>query len=483
MRIEETEKYFGRVETMIRQVIPAGEISVILDNIGIPNSGINMALSDGTLISPADGEIMVSLNPDHRSTWEYIRAIRLRLAREFPDAVYFFSPADITTQILNFGLPAPIDIQIAGPTVNRDQNLAVARRIADEVAEIPGAVDVRLAQVPVTPDLRVDVDRTLAGKVGLTQRDVASDLLISLSSSTQTAPNFWLNPQSGVNYNILVQTPQYLMSTMNALQNTPIVAAEDNGTESTQLLGNLASIGRGASATNYTHRDIFNTYDVMLGVQGTDLGSVSNRVRAIADRYTPQLPRGSTIALRGQIESMSSSFVALTFGLIFAVILVYLLMVINFQSWLDPLIILMALPSAMCGIVWMLYATRTTFSVPSLMGAIMCIGVATSNSILMITFANDQRRHGVDAVQAALAAGMTRLRPVVMTALAMIIGMLPLSLGLSEGGEQNSPLGRAVIGGLLMATFGTLIFVPVMYSILRRVQPQFDVEEELRDER
>jgi len=349
------------------------------------------------------------------------------------------------------------------------------------VSSLPGVVDVRLQQVPRTPDLRVNVDRTLASIVGVQQKDVASDLLISLSSSNQTAPNFWLNPQNGASYSIYVQTPQYRVDNVNSLENTPVVPTGLPATPAnTQLLSNLAETARGASPTNVTHYNIFPSRDVLMGVQGTDLGSASDAIAKVVDKYSSKLPRGATVAIRGQVQSMHDSFTGLGYGLIFAVVLVYLLMVINFQSWIDPLIILMALPGALAGILWMLWATGTTISVPALMGAIMSIGVATANSILMITFANDQRLVGMDARQAALSAGLTRLRPVMMTALAMIIGMLPMSLGLGEGGEQNAPLGRAVIGGLSMATFATLIFVPVVYSLLRRQAPVTQVEEELK---
>jgi multidrug efflux pump subunit AcrB len=361
-------------------------------------------------------------------------------------------------------------------------NRRIATQIRDELSRVPGVIDVRLQQVPRTPDLRVAVDRNMASQLGLTQKDVASSLLISLSSSNQTAPNFWLNPSNGVNYNIVIQTPQYAIESLNDLQNTPVVPADkggDPGPESTQLLGNLASMSRGVSATNVTHSNITPCYNVLMGVQHADLGSVLRGVKEVIARYEDKLPRGSNIDLRGQVESMEASFTGLAYGLVFAVVLVYLLMVINFQSWLDPLIILMALPGAAAGILWMLWATTTTISVPALMGAIMSIGVATANSILMITFANDQRELGMDARQAALAAGMTRLRPVIMTALAMIIGMLPMALGLGEGGEQNAPLGRAVIGGLSLATFYTLLFVPVVYSLLRRHARVTKVEQEL----
>jgi multidrug efflux pump subunit AcrB len=484
-RIEETESHFARVEDAIRDTIPPAEVAAVLDNMGIPNSGINLSLSDGSLMSPADGEILISLKPGHRPTEEHIQKLRRLLPDRFPDLVFFFQPADIVTQVLNFGLPAAIDVQLSGPPGNAAANDALSRDLLSALRKVPGAVDVRLQQVSRTPNLEVDVDRSMASQLGLSQRDVASDLLISLSSSNQTAPNFWLNPKNSVNYSIFVQTPQYRVASMNALENTPVVASGGAATiaggqpASGQLLGNLATIGFGTTPTNVTHYDISSTSDVHLGVAGTDLESVASRVRGIVDEFRAKLPRGSTIVLRGQVESMRTSFSGLAYGLAFAVVLVYLLMVINFQSWIDPLIILMALPGALSGILWILFATGTTISVPALTGAIMSIGVATANSILMITFANDQRIVGLDAHDAALSAGITRLRPVIMTALAMIIGMLPMSLGLGEGGEQNAPLGRAVIGGLALATLSTLFFVPVVYSMLRRRSPKREVVQEL----
>ncbi len=481
-RIEQTQDYFARVADAIRQIIPRNETAAILDNIGIPNSSINLSLSDGSMMSPADGEILIALSEKHSPTDAYLKRLRRELPKKFPDLIFFSAPADIVTQVLNFGLQAPIDIQIAGPMPNVAKNQEIACAIKKEVTSLPGIVDVRLQQVPNTPDIRVNVDRTLASQVGVTQKDVASDLLVSLSSNNQAAPNFWNNPSNGVNYSIFVQTPQYRMHSLNDLNNTPVVPTGLEPTpDNTQLLANLATTGRGTSPTNVTHYNIRPTMDVLLGVQGIDLGRASDAVNRVVEKYRKQLPRGSDITLRGQTQSMHDSFTGLGYGLIFAVVLVYLLMVINFQSWLDPLIILMALPGAMAGILWMLFATGTTISVPALMGAIMSIGVATANSILMITFANDQRKeHGMNAHDAALTAGLTRLRPVLMTALAMIIGMLPMSLGLGEGGEQNAPLGRAVIGGLSLATISTLIFVPVVYSLLRNKQLQTQVEEELR---
>jgi multidrug efflux pump subunit AcrB len=476
-RIEETERVFGQVERVIRRDIPAAEIDTILDNMGIPNSSINLCLSDGSLMSPSDGEVLVSLKPEHHPTDQYIERLNRDLHRDFPDETFFFQPADIVTQVLNFGIAAPIDVQINGPPANAAANYQLAKDIERQIAAIPGAADVHILQVPDTPDLRVNVDRTMASQVGVTEGQIANDMLVSLSGTAQLSPNFWLDTKNGRQYTVLVQTPQYRVDSINDLENSPVVPAG-----AAQLLGNLAELRRGYSAANITHNAILPCFDVMAGVRGTDLHSVAVGVdRIIADAEAPKrLPHGSTIAVRGQVQSMKSSFAALSYGLIFSVVLVYLLMVINFQSWLDPLIILMALPGAMTGILWMLFVTGTTVSVPALMGAIMSIGVATANSILVITFANDQRQQGMNAHDAALAAGLTRLRPVIMTALAMIIGMLPMSLGLGEGGEQNAPLGRAVIGGLVMATFATLFFVPIVYSKLRQKAPNIHVPEELR---
>jgi multidrug efflux pump subunit AcrB len=489
-RIEQTEQYFASVEDDIRHgtvdkqgpMIDPADVKVMLDNMGIPNSSINLSLSDGSLMSPADGEILISLNEGHKPTEEYQAVLRKRLISDFPDLQFFFAPADIVTQVLNFGLQSPIDIQVAGSQPSTEAaNDHIAHEIMRDINGIPGVVDIRMQQVSQTPDIRVVVDRTLASEAGVKQTDVATDLLVSLSSSNQTQPNYWLNPNSGVDESIYVQTPQYRMDTINDLQNTPIsptsvVATPDN----TQLLSNLASTERQVSPTNITHYDIKSCRDVLMAVQGTDLASAAAGIQKIVEKYNAIKPVGTSIVVRGQVQSMHDSFFGLAIGMVFAVVLVYLLMVINFQSWLDPLIILMALPGALSGIMWMLWASQTHISVPALMGAIMSIGVATANSILMITFANDQRKAGLDAHDAALTAGMTRLRPVIMTALAMIIGMLPMSLGLGEGGEQNAPLGRAVIGGLSLATFATLFFVPVMYSLLRKQAPQTQVEEELR---
>ncbi|MGB7793221.1 MAG: efflux RND transporter permease subunit, partial [Terrimicrobiaceae bacterium] len=375
---------------------------------------------------------------------------------------FFFQAADIVGPILNFGLPAPIDIQMTG----RDpKNYALAKEIEARVEKIPGAADVHLHQLVHGPDLRVNVDRTRAEQLGLSQRDVAGTVLTSLSSSGQASPNFWLNFQNGVNYQVAVQTPQYKMDSLSSLLNTSIVPS---GEMQPQLLGNLATLERSESPVIVNHYNVQPVFDILANVQGRDLGGVADDVQRVLTEFQSKLPRGSFLSMRGQVQSMNSSFVGLGAGIIFSIVLVYLLMVVNFQSWTDPFIIITALPGALCGIVWVLFITGTTLSVPSLMGAIMAIGVATANSILLVTFANDERRAGRSAAEAARAAGYTRLRPVIMTALAMIIGMLPMSLGFGEGGEQNAPLGRAVIGGLLVATFATLFFVPVVYSLLRK---------------
>ncbi|HEY6909674.1 MAG TPA: efflux RND transporter permease subunit [Myxococcales bacterium] len=465
-RIEETERKFVQIEDAIRQVIPPAEIENLLDNIGIPYSGLNLSLSEGALISAADGEIFISLKKDHRPTAGYVRELRATLAERFPEQTFFFLAPDISTQVLNFGLPAPIDVQVTGAVGNEQATYEVAKEIARGVLSIPGAADVHLAQVPRQPELRIDVNRTMAGEVGLTERDVAGDLLVALASSSIVAPTYWLDKR-GVQYLVAVQTPQHEIDSIDAMNTLPV----SNGNGKPQLLSNLASISRTEGPVNITHYDIRRTYDVQANVDGTDLGSVTGKVEELVNKLKPGMPRGTTVRIKGQAESMQSSFRGLGFGLFFAILLVYLLMVVNFQSWLDPLVILMALPGALAGIAWILFLSHTTLSVPALMGSIMCVGVATANSILVVTFANDMREKGMDATRAALAAGMTRLRPVIMTALAMILGMLPMSLGLGEGGEQNAPLGRAVIGGLALATVTTLFFVPVMYSILRRKPP------------
>jgi multidrug efflux pump subunit AcrB len=473
-RLESTKERFFQVGTDIRSVIPPNEIQTVLDNIGLPTSGINLAFSDNSTISSADGEILVALTPNHKPVAQYMRILREKLHRDFPDMEFYFSAPDIVSQILNFGIPAPIDIQVTG----RDpKDFEIANQIKAQVAQIPGAVDVHVHQLVHGPDLRVNVDRTRAEQIGLSQNDVARSMLISLSSSGQTAPNYWLNFQNGVNYQVAVQTPQYHMDTLQDLTNTPIVAPNLPRPE---LLGNLAAVERRESPVIVNHYNVQPVFDVLANVQSRDLGGVADDVGKVVKSFNSKLPRGTFLTVRGQVESMNKSFAGLGAGLIFAIVLVYFLMVVNFQSWTDPFIIIMALPGALCGIIWMLFLTGTTLNVPSLMGTIMAMGVATANSILIVTFANDERcEHGKkNAFDAALSAGFTRLRPVLMTALAMIIGMLPMSLGLGEGGEQNAPLGRAVIGGLLIATVTTLFVVPVVYSLLRKKEFDCDKDEQ-----
>jgi multidrug efflux pump subunit AcrB len=465
-RIEETEGRFAQVEEVIRQTIPSSELGIILDNFGLPASGLNIANSDGSTIGSQDGEILVSLKAGHAPTQNYMKALRDKLNKQFPDTGFFYQPADIVSQVLNFGLPAPIDVQVVG---HDPKNYDIAREIQKRVAEVPGAVDVHIHQVVAAPTLRVDVDRARAEQLGLTERTVASDVLVSLSGSFQTAPNFWLNPQNGVTYSVFVRTPQYRINSLDTLQSTPTIGTSAGGTSAApQLLGNVASLERTTAPAVINHYDVQPVLDVYASVQDRDLGGVAGDVDKILADVHKQLPRGTTTAVRGQVQTMRSSFTGLAAGLIFAAVLVYILIVINFQSLLDPLIMMLALPGALSGILWMLFITQTTLSVPALMGAIMTVGVATSNSILLINFAIEQREGGKIAMEAALAAGYTRLRPVLMTAAAMIIGMLPMALGLGQGGEENAPLGRAVIGGLLLATFSTLFFVPVMYSMLQR---------------
>ena len=466
-RLEETELIFARVEQVVRRTIPARDLSLILDNIGLTTYGVALAVGSNATVGSADGDMLVQLAADHHgSTHDYVRNLRRVLPQEFPGVTFFFQPADMVNQVLNLGLPAPIDVQISGQ--HRTENYAAARKLAAEISRVPGAVDVRVQQVMDAPEMRFSVDRTKALQIGLSQRDVASDLLISLSSSGQTAPNFWLNPANGVQYNVSVMTPQYKMETLDALKSTPVAVA---GTSTPQLFGNLATGSRAITPAVVNHYNVQPVFDVFASTDKRDLGAVAGAIDAIIARERPLLPKGSQIIMRGQVESMRTSFTGLGLGIIFAILLVYVVLVINFQSWLDPLIIIMALPGALAGILWMLYVTHTTFTVPSLMGAIMAMGVATANSVLLITFADDQRRAGRTAAEAAVDAGFARLRPVCMTALAMIIGMLPMALGLGEGGEQNAPLGRSVIGGLLVATFFTLVIVPLIYSVLRRGSP------------
>jgi multidrug efflux pump subunit AcrB len=466
MRPEDSEQYFAAIEREIRHVIPVEEVKLILDNIGLPNGGFNLAFSDSAVTSDSDGDILISLEPGKRHTQLFMRQLRADLHDKFPDATFFFTPANITNQILDFGLPAPIDLQVAGSSKN---NYELAQTLLKQVQAISGVADAHIHQQVALPSIDVNVDRLKSRQIGLTQQDVAQSMLISLSGTSQTAPNEWLNPQNGVNYQVVVQTPQYRVDSMQTLARTPITSPAGNAS---QLLGNLANFERDVTPVIVNHYNIQRVYDIYADTDQRDLGGVAGEIRKIMHETEKTLPTGTTLALRGEVQTMTESFTRLGIGIVFAIILVYLLMVVNFQSWLDPLIILMALPVAFAGVLWVLFLTGTTFNVPSLMGAIMTIGVATANSILIVVFANDERADGKDSMEAAINAGHTRLRPVCMTALAMIIGMMPMALALGEGGEQNAPLGRAVIGGLLLATLGTLFVVPIMHSWLRTKDPK-----------
>jgi multidrug efflux pump subunit AcrB len=514
-RIEQTEVRFSAIEREIRSAIP-DEMDNIIDNIGVPNSWSSLAQGDIPTISSADGEILISLKKEHHPTRDYEVKLRKVLQEKFPDTVFFFQPANITTQILNFGLPAPIDLQVVG----RDAaaNYKIAQKLAQRISRIPGAADVHVHQVVNQPEIELNVDRAKASQMGLTERDVSSNMLISLSGNSTIAPAFWLNWSNGVNYNIGVQTPQYKIDSLDALLRTPVsvatsvvntttpgsqagvsaagnafVSTSPNGSSqaygnpgamagSTQLLSNLVTVQRDYTPVIVNHYNVWPVFDVYANVDRRDLGGVGSEVEKIMHEESAHLPRGTTLDQRGQYQTMQSSFFRLSVGIIFAVVLVYLLMSMNFQSWLDPFIILTALPGAVAGILWMLFVTGTTLSVPSLMGAIMCIGVATANSILMVTFANDERSIVPSAREAMLSAGHARIRPVLMTASAMILGMLPMSLGWGEGGEQNAPLARAVIGGLMFATVTTLFVVPIIYSYLR-TKPPVDHERQLEEQR
>jgi multidrug efflux pump subunit AcrB len=514
-RIERTELIFAEIEKEIRSVIPAGELDTILDNIGVPPGGFNLAFGDSAAIGNNDGDILISLTPDHTSTEITTERLRKRLHEKFPDIVVFFEAANITNQILNSGLPAPIDVQVTGR--DSDVNYDIARGLSERIARIPGAADVHVHQVVDAPEIRVNVNRVKAGQLGLTQSNVASSLLISLSGSSQVAPSFWLNWKNGVSYNVLIQTPQYKLDTLDKLMRTPIstgsavafntagategAANQGDGSTGaapnqnsaaygnpgalpyqTQLLSNLATIEHSTGPEIANHYNVQPVFDVYANIDRRDLGGVASQVDKII--AGTKIPKTVQVTLRGQAATMQSSFYRLGLGLLAAIVLVYLLMAVNFQSWVDPFIILSALPGALAGILWMLYVTQTTLNVPSMMGAIMCIGVATANSILMVVFANDERLEGKGARAAALSAGYTRLRPVLMTALAMILGMLPMALGIGEGAEQNAPLGRAVIGGLLLATVTTLLIVPIVYSYMRKLPPidhDKQIEEEERE--
>ncbi|WP_250502913.1 MULTISPECIES: efflux RND transporter permease subunit [unclassified Caballeronia] len=458
-RIEETARLADEVEKVVRQIVPQDELATILDNLGLPYSGINLSYSNAGTIGTLDGEIQVALNADHSPTQKYIDELRALLPRRFPGVEFFFQPADIVTQILNFGLPAAIDVQIQGQ--NGQANFEVASKLMKQIRMIPGNVDTHIQQKLDEPAIDLQMDRTRLQQLNLSASNVAQNVLVSLSGSSQTAPGFWFNPRNGVEYNLAVQTPQYQISSIDELLRTP-VSASLNGP--TQLLGNLVRLSPKNQFAVVTHYNIRPVIDLFVSVEGRDLGSVARQVNQLVDEAQKTLPRGSQIVVRGQVETMRTSFVGLGLGVAMAIVLVYLLIVVNFQSWIDPLIIVSALPAALAGIIWMLFLTGTHLSVPALTGAIMTMGVATANSILMVSFARQRLNAGMPPLTAALEAGASRIRPVLMTAFAMIIGMIPMALGLGEGAEQNAPLGRAVIGGLLFATVSTLFFVPLVFA-------------------
>jgi multidrug efflux pump subunit AcrB len=465
-RIEVANEIFARIDAEVRRVIPKNEVAMIVDNIGLPPGGVNLAFTATDATSNGDGDVLVALSPKHRPTQEWMRILRSDLAEKFPQETFFFEPADITNQTLNFGLPAPIDVQVQGKDAAETYRIAVG--LKDKIKNIPGAVDVFIQQAVNTPEIDINIDRLKAQQLGLTQRDVASDVLLALSGSGQTAPNFWMDPKTGVEYPVLVQTPTYRLNDLGSLGRTSITSPSTN---QDQILRNVSETSRTVSPLTVSHYNNQPVMDVFASTSQRDLGGVSRDIDKIIQAASKDLPPGTRIVMSGQVVTMNSSFFHLGIGVVAAVLFVYLLMALNFQSWADPFIILTALPGAFAGILWMLYVTQTTFSVPSLMGGLMTIGVATANSILVVTFCNDLRSSGKSSIESALEGGVTRLRPVCMTALAMIIGMFPMALALGSGGEQNAPIGRAVIGGLLFASVGTLIIVPVTYSLIRKEAP------------
>jgi CzcA family heavy metal efflux pump len=464
-RVEETANQLAEVQKAIRKIIPPEEIDTVADNIGMPISGINMTYNNTGVIGPQDGDIQIKLKEDHRPTAEHVQALREQLPRLFPGPSFAFLPADIVSQILNFGAPAPIDLQIRGADLNA--NFAYANKLLARIRRIPGIADARIQQSPNNPTFNIDVDRTRAQYVGMTERDVTNTLVVNLAGSSQVAPTYYLNPDNGVSYSIVMQTPQYQIDSLSALQTLPITSP---GVAQAPILGGIADIKRSVSSAVVSQYDIQSMVQIFATPQGRDLGSVAADVRAAIADLAKEVPKGSSVVLLGQVQTMNSAFSGLLFGLLAAVVLIYLLIVVNFQSWSDPFVIITALPAALAGIVWMLFTTNTTLSVPALTGAIMCMGVATANSVLVISFARERYEASGDPVAAALEAGFVRFRPVLMTALAMIIGMAPMALGLGEGGEQNAPLGRAVIGGLIFATTATLMFVPVVFSMVHKKQ-------------
>jgi multidrug efflux pump subunit AcrB len=462
MRIEDTAYLCDLVERSIRKHVPGKEVSSIIDNIGLPYSGINLSYSNSAPVGPADADILVTLAPEHKPTENYMNDLRRNLPKEFPGVTFAFLPSDIVTQILNFGLPAPIDIQVLGN--NMEGNRAWASQLLQQIRYVPGATDLRIQQAFDSPYLHLNIERTKAQQLGFSARDIAQNLLVSLSGSFQTSPTFWVDPRTSVSYQIAVQTPQYKTDSLQDLVNIPVTGT--NPLAAPSLMASLVSMKRGADMAVISHYDISPVVDIYGSVSGRDLGGVVRDINKFIAQDKGKLPRGSRVVVRGQVQTMRASYIGLLSGLVFSILLVYMLIVVNFQSWLDPFIMISALPAALAGIAWCLFITHTTLSVPALMGTIMCMGVATANSILVVSFATEQMREGKDSVAAALDAGFTRFRPVLMTALAMIIGMVPMALGLGEGGEQNAPLGRAVIGGLVFATVSTLLFVPTFFSVL-----------------
>jgi multidrug efflux pump subunit AcrB len=463
MRIEETANLCDLVEQSIRKQIPAGEVQSVIDNIGLPYSGINLSYSNSAPVGTSDADILVTLSAKHHSTDDYVHLLRRTLPKQFPGVTFAFLPADMVSQILNFGLPAPIDVQVVGNDV--EGNRLYADKLLEKMRYVSGTSDLRIQQPFDEPYLRLRVERTKAEQLGFTAHDIAQNLLVSLSGSFQTSPTFWVDPKNRVSYQIATQTPQYREDTLQSLENIPITGTDPNAPPS--LMASLVAVQRGAGMAVVSHYNVAPVIDIFGAATGRDLGGVAGDITRIIDATRSQLPRGSRVVVRGQVQTMRDSYIGLLSGLAFSIVLIYLLIVVNFQSWLDPFIMISALPAALAGIAWFLFITHTTLSVPALMGAIMCMGVATSNSILVVSFATEKMTEGMDSVSAALEAGFTRFRPVLMTALAMIIGMVPMALGLGDGGEQNAPLGRAVIGGLIFATVSTLLFVPAFFSVLQ----------------
>jgi len=459
-RLEQSAQLFAQIQQSVRRIIPAEELSTVVDNIGLSNSGINNTYNNTGTIGEQDGDIQIALKEDHHPTADYVRQMREKLPHEFPGVTFSFPPADIVSQILNFGSPAPIALQIRGGKL--PANFKYADTLLREIKRIPGIADARIQESQANPGFNIDVDRTQAQLLGITERDVTNSLVVNLAGSSQVAPTFWLNPQNDISYPIVLQTPQYSLDSLASLRNLSVTGVNGNS----QVLGGLATINRQATNAVVDQYNIQPVVQIFATTQDRDLGGVSSDIQKVLDAHVKELPKGSHVELLGQVKTMNSAFSGLLFGLLGAMVLIYLLIVVNFQSWSDPFVIITALPAALAGIIWMLFVTHTALSVPALTGAIMCMGVATANSILVVSFCRERLHDHGSALEAALEGGFVRFRPVLMTALAMIIGMAPMALGLGEGGEQNAPLGRAVIGGLIFATTATLFFVPVVFSMI-----------------